>query len=64
MVVRVWDTIPEPRERTKWKAPASVVSMCWLQNDVGLLILSIDGTMDIWAPDKVSFEEKRTLDLI
>jgi len=65
MTVRMWETMPQARELRRCQVHTYVVAICWLQYDVGVLVLCSDGTTDIWGPEeKVSFEEKRTLELI
>jgi hypothetical protein len=65
MSVRIWETFPQPTEVLRWQAHISIVAVCWLQYDAGVVVLCSDGSTDIWTPEeKVSLEERRTLDLI
>jgi len=65
MTVRMWETMPQARELRRCQVHTYIVAICWLQYDVGVLVLCSDGSTDIWGPEeKVSFEEKRTFDLI
>lgn len=49
MTVRIWETIPQAKEVFRLQVHTSVVAICWLQYDHGVVILFSDGSTDICA---------------
>jgi hypothetical protein len=59
--------IPEAKMVHTWETRASIVAICWLEYDAGVLVLFSDGSTDVWVPKVgVSLEESRRdeIDLI
>lgn len=52
--LRVWDIKPQSSESARLAHNSSILGMCWMEYDTGILTLCSDGSVNAWTP-KVCF---------